>query len=641
MTIHEIGEELSFHRDSLKFDEEELTDEKLAFEWTLSADDKTEIFKCRGEDNQKTFALLLCVLRNNGFFLRDSSKVPNQAVNHVNRQLGFSPIFLFEIQMRDATRTEYERRICHYLGYRRFDSDVSKSLQKWLEDKISANAGDLEQRCKSILQSWKVVLPGKSTLARLISEGKARHEKSIFEGFSHRIPQSVRDEIDMILQVPDAASVSELRTLKQYPPEGTAQNICLYLERHFRLKDLQLDKIDLTGLSLDNLRHFADLGKRYDVSALKRFDNDKRYTIVTCLLVETAKTTLDHTVDMNEQYLTKMKRRSKIAYEKKHRALRKRHKKGVSAMLKMSDAVLEFETKPQLEIENLFKIIKPKDIRSAQEACREFEDLEEAGMVKEFQARYSDFRKYAPRFFALEIQAETGSEKILEAVKLVRDLDAGKIKALPHDAPTQFVPKAWRKSLKNSDGSLKRSVWEIALVYAVRDGLKSRSLFLPDSRKYASFWSLIYKSEQWEVEKDNVYITMEIPSRFDDVLGKLTEEFDAVARATEKGLPTNSFAKIIDGGLRVKRLEALAQLPEIKRLKYTLESSLPKIRIERLLMEVDRWCQFSKKFHPLDHHSTQLAPNNPALLAAIIAHGTNLGISAMRCGTDSYNITQL
>ena len=43
----------------------------------------------------------------------------------------------------------------------------------------------------------------------------------------------------------------------------------------------------------------------------------------------------------------------------------------------------------------------------------------------------------------------------------------------------------------------------------------------------------------------------------------------------------------------MKRLEALVQLPEIKRLKYTLESSLPRIRIERLLMEVDRWCQFS------------------------------------------------
>lgn len=44
MTIHEVGEELSFHRDSLKFDKEEQTDEKLVFEWTLSADDKTEIF---------------------------------------------------------------------------------------------------------------------------------------------------------------------------------------------------------------------------------------------------------------------------------------------------------------------------------------------------------------------------------------------------------------------------------------------------------------------------------------------------------------------------------------------------------------------------------------------------------------------
>jgi len=97
MTIQGREEELSFHRDSLKLDEEKLTDEKLAFEWTLSADDKTEIFKCRGQDNQTTFALLLCILRNHGFFMKDGSKVPNRAVNYIHRQLGFNPIFLFEV----------------------------------------------------------------------------------------------------------------------------------------------------------------------------------------------------------------------------------------------------------------------------------------------------------------------------------------------------------------------------------------------------------------------------------------------------------------------------------------------------------------------------------------------------------------
>jgi hypothetical protein len=45
----------------------------------------------------------------------------------------------------------------------------------------------------------------------------------------------------------------------------------------------------------------AQLAKRYDAQALKRFAPAKRYALVACFLAETRKTLLDHVVEMHDQ----------------------------------------------------------------------------------------------------------------------------------------------------------------------------------------------------------------------------------------------------------------------------------------------------------------------------------------------------
>jgi len=50
---------------------------------------------------------------------------------------------------------------------------------------------------------------------------------------------------------------------------------------------------------------------------------------------------LDHVVTMNEQYLTGLCRRSRHAFEGRHREFRKRAKKGVEMLLQAMEIVLD------------------------------------------------------------------------------------------------------------------------------------------------------------------------------------------------------------------------------------------------------------------------------------------------------------
>ena len=73
---------------------EDPSQEELAQYWTLSTQDKQEVFKCRGEAQRRRFAVQLCTLRAYGRFLPKAVAAPTVITNHLARQLDL-PLVLF------------------------------------------------------------------------------------------------------------------------------------------------------------------------------------------------------------------------------------------------------------------------------------------------------------------------------------------------------------------------------------------------------------------------------------------------------------------------------------------------------------------------------------------------------------------
>ena len=62
---------------------------------------------------------------------------------------------------------------------------------------------------------------------------------------------------------------------------------------------------EIHGVSQALIEHLSHAAKRHDAWYLKRLPEAKRYAMVSCFLVETWKTILDHLIEMNDQHLTK------------------------------------------------------------------------------------------------------------------------------------------------------------------------------------------------------------------------------------------------------------------------------------------------------------------------------------------------
>jgi hypothetical protein len=183
---------------------EDLSEEELARDWTLSETDKVQVRRCRGEANRRRFALQLCALRRYGRLVDDYKTVPVRIVNHLSRQLDLPPILVLDPPERAATETEQQQRIREYLGYRSFDERARADLEDHLRAQVAQGLlpCELFQSAENILRFWKTVLPAPATLERLVASVAASGREEILERIAMRLTPPLQEAIDRALEVP-------------------------------------------------------------------------------------------------------------------------------------------------------------------------------------------------------------------------------------------------------------------------------------------------------------------------------------------------------------------------------------------------------------------------------------------------------
>ena len=79
----------------------------------------------------------------------------------------------------------------------------------------------------------------------------------------------------------------------------------------------------------------------------------------------------------------------------------------------------------------------------------------------------------------------------------------------------------------------------------------------------------------------------------------------------------------------LRRRDALEVSKEVRELRRAIETHMPEVGIEDVLVEVDRRCRFTGELTPLGTYTPRVENLYPALLATLLAHGTNMGVAQM------------
>lgn len=619
---------------------QDFSDEEMARDWTLSEPDQNEIAKYRKE-SRLFVAIQICAIRLYGRLLGELHDLSPRIINYLNIQLQLPPTLSVQAPERKATYLEQRRRIMTYLGFRKFDDESQKQLEAWLHNHARQGElpADLNHRAEGFLISEKIILPGSTTIERLVASVCSSVHDKTFEAVYSKLSPNLKNSIDQLLSIPKGEQRSYFQKLKEYPPSAKISSLRKYLEHYRTLMSTGIGEIE--GVLADP--KFVDFlfrtAKTYSSKHVKRFNEHKRYAMMVCFLVESRKVLLDHLVKMHDQYMLEICRQAKNVHEKKHREFRKKQKRAIDRILDMTKILLSWPEETISKRDFLQQSGETQLIESIDDLYI-FKRLEERGYGDLLLARYPSLRKYFTEFIKLPFSIEPGNEALLTAIKVVRKLDAGELKSVPLEIPVSFVPKELRRTLNDRSGKINRNAWEMGLALAMKDALRSGDLYLPQSKQHVSFWDLMLDESSWKSNRENSFKELNQPKA-----GKakplLTKQFINSATKAEKTFGKDGFATIHGGKLKLKRDDKAFVPSSVTNLQKAINTSIPSIRIEQLLMEVDRDTNFSKHFLPIQKHGSRPKNFYKTLIAAILSQATNLGVVAMSASVKGVSVEML
>ncbi|QKE89242.1 Tn3 family transposase [Lichenicola cladoniae] len=219
------------------------------------------------------------------------------------------------------------------------------------------------------------------------------------------------------------------------------------------------------------------------------------------------------------------------------------------------------------------------------------------------------------------------SASLLEAIGILREIWQTRRRGLPDTAPTGFIRRSWR-SFVMPNGKIDRRPYELCVLSELGDRLRAGDIWVEGSQHDQSFDNALIPRPSFDLMKANGPLPIAVSSLWGTHLedrqmlphGKLVM-VTALARIGQ--LPD---ARLDGGELKITPLKATTP-PEAGVARNAAYDLLPRIRITDLLMEVDRWTDFSARF---THQRTgRAAEDRTALLATVLADGINLGLTRM------------
>ena len=609
---------------------------------TLSRDDLAYIRAHRREHNRLGLAVQLCYLRFPGRALA-AGEVPDASVlGIVAAQLDVPPGLWEHYAARDETRREHITELLARLGLETFRRRHARELLPWLvplamqttQGFVLAEALVAECRTRGI------VLPIVPVLERLCAQAATRAERAVFGLLTEPLSGTHCDALDALLAIAPGRVVSRLAWLRQPPGPPSARSILLHLERLQSVRALDLPKGIGRDVHQNRLSRLAREGGQTAPYQLEGYAPNRRYATLVAIALDVAATLTDEILDLNDRLLGSFFTKARNRFAKEFAESGKAINDNVRLFGRVGEALIdakESDTDPFSAIEAVVSWDRfTAAVREAGTLARD-ERFDHLRLIGDY---YGQLRRYEPTFLdALEFRGAPVAQPLLAAIDCLREMNARKLRKVPPTAPTEWLRKRWT-SLVFSDGGIDRRFYEFAVMSELRNALRAGDVSVVGSRQFRDFDEYLASpsvfAENVEAGRHGLAISTDASTYLAERLEQLRVELDHTARLAESdALPD---ASLTANGLRITPLGN--EVPSAAAaLKASAFAMLPHVKITDLLLEVDRWTNFTEHFGHLK--TERPPPDRSLLLTAILADALNLGLYKMAEACPSASVARL
>jgi TnpA family transposase len=610
----------------------------------LTPADEEFVRRFRDKRNVLGAAVQMCTLPWLGFVPEDVPSAPAAAVARLSERLGIPVGELRGYGARAQTRSDHLGDVAAYLGWHQVDGPRWKDLEEFLFARAMEHDSPtlLFRLACEYLSSSRLVRPGVVLVLERVATARKHARKQTWQLLEPVLTGYLRAGLDGMLVPDPELGRTPLAWLGDGPVSSTPAAVKAELEKLAYLRGMDAHGLDLSVLPAERQRFLAAMGRRLTAQNLARRDDDQKYPILLNLAAQSAVDVLDEVLLLFDQALS---RRESAARARLTEVLAERARGGEDRQALLDDIlaiVLDPEVADGQVGGRLRRDVGHQRMRSAWEARRERLPRDH-GHLAMMDASMSYLRQFVPDVLgAVEFAGGPGMDDPLQAVGVLAGLYARKARRVPDGAPDSFVPARWagylEKALKDSDVTAYRHYWELCVLMALRDGLRSGDVYVPGSRRYADLASFLLTPQQWEPQRLEFCHLVGRPAKAADALALANDELHAALSDLEAQLARGGGKGEVrlgaDGELIIPPLTAEDVPADAEVLRDELAAMLPRVPLASVLVEIDARTGFTSHLAHIGGMASRPDDLRRNLLYVLIALATNMGLVAMSesCG---------
>lgn len=616
----------------------------------LTEEDLRQIRKCRRSHNRLGFAYQVAFVRLfNRFPKQQRFEVLDELVSFSAAQLGVDAGLIGLYRERQQTISEHQQTITGYLGRRHFEDAEAVQLEKFVfeESWRLEQAAALKAQAAEFLKEQRILEPAEFRIIRIVGEQRARAREHIFRRVAAEVPGHLAVTLDDLLVVGPDENVSGLQTIKANPSKPSVVAMLRLVGKLKAIEATGVLGVDLSWLSGNYQRALFHQVRKLSVARLRELAEPRRRAALVCFLWQSYRDAVDQAVDMFDKLLVRAHTQAQNELDQQLSHQRQTIQLSLAALRSLSRIILD-DSIPDGELRaRLFAEVPREELTARTEEIGEWVSGKRSDPFHGIVRRHGVLRKFSPAFLnALEFiqDAEGEPTACLRALHMLKELNADGRRKLPAGATTDFVPQRLG-SIVGSGGEIDRRAWECALLVKLRDELKAGNLSVRYSKRFARLDDFFIADRRWQAMREDFFHRAGLPSDPKQAAEYLTHRLGGAYDSFLKTAPTNSYAVMDEQGWRLsadsgEKLDQEAQ-DRLTNLKSWLAKNMRRVKLPELLIEVDNELGFTRHFLTPAQRQEPSPEDVCAVLAAVMAHGCNLGAYTMAQLTPDITYEQL
>lgn len=622
--------------------------EEIVREAKFSTEDMAEIQKRRRDNNRLGFAYQLAFVRlAHRFPEQQPLEIVDELLTYVSIQVSI-PLAVIEVyQQRQQTLAEHRSTILDYLGLRRFGESEIKMLEEFLFEEACRleQTGPLMLQAKQFLKESGILFPADDTLRRFIVRQRQAAREHIYSRVSNALSSDFKERLDRLLMAGDNR-LTPFQSLKQPPGKASPKAILRLAAKLELIQATGILDVGLSWLNNNYQRTLTRYGRRCSADRMRALKEEHRYTVLVCFLWQVYRATIDHMIDTHHKLMTRIYNHAQDDVDAQTRKQRRMIRNSLTTLHILGQTILDTAIADESLRQTLFNKVDKEKLTAQVVDVETWLTGKYSHVFNLVVERFPYIRQFAPTLLdQLDFRLEDGTQStIVEAVKLLQQMNEDNKRKLPDDAPLGFIPQKLRP-LVEKNGEVSKRAWECALLTAVRDEIKAGNIFVQRSKRFGRFDDFFIADAKWENQRENFFTRAGLPEKAEDVPEYLTKRLNQAYDNFLESLPKNSYASVGENGwqLSVDPTDKLdeAGKQRLEELKAWLAKNMRNIRLPELLIEVDNELYVTHHFMTSQQQQQRAAEDVCTILATIIAHGCNVGPYTMSRLTEGITYRQI